>query len=504
MMENLFLDYYKRKEIQEEILYNAKNREVIAKFRESFSKRPDILKYTGDVLELAKQGATSFHASEELWKNPLQLSPDLKKHELDALRTGWDLLIDIDCPYWEYSKLIAKFVIDSLKEHKVKSISCKFSGNKGFHIGVPFEAFPKFVGGKETRLRFPDDVRVIAAYLAAHMDIGGRFTSEILSGGIDEVITKTGKSYSELVSRVCESCETRIPADDKKFEFICPKCGFRENADANVLMKKCKKCNFTMEKKELSKTPKCPKCKGAKFKIKFNTESILSIDSILISSRHLYRMPYSLHESSGLVSLPSNPNKIMDFRKADAAPELVKASKYRFLEKENVPESDASLLFDEALTWNFARTEKNNLRESLEKKRHSKNILTVESAIPEMFFPSCINLINRGLEVGKKRALFVLVNFYTSIGWGYEEIEKKLIEWNEKNKEPVRQNYLLGQLRYHKQMKKKALPPNCDNEMYMKGINVCRPDNFCQRIKNPANYSIKKALAVSKPKGKNK
>ena len=62
-MEKVFLDYYKRKEIQEEILYNARNREAVAKFRDSFPKRPDILKYTGDILELAKQGATSFHAS---------------------------------------------------------------------------------------------------------------------------------------------------------------------------------------------------------------------------------------------------------------------------------------------------------------------------------------------------------------------------------------------------------------------------------------------------------
>lgn len=503
-MEKLFLDYYKRKEIQEEILCNAKDREVIARFRDSFSKRPDILKYTGDVLELAKQGATSFHASEELWKNPLQLSPSLKKHELDALRTGWDLLIDIDCPYWEYSKLIARFVISSLNEHKVKSISCKFSGNKGFHIGVPFEAFPNSIAGKETRLRFPDDVRVIAAYLVAHIDIGGRFTKEILSGGIDEVIRKTGKPYNELVSNVCESCETRIQINDRKFELICPKCGLREAADIGVLMRRCGKCSLIMEKKELSKTPRCPKCKSTKFKIKFNTPSILSIDSILISSRHLYRMPYSLHESSGLASLPLNPARIMEFRKADAVPELARISKYRFLEKEDIPENNAAFLFDEALAWHSSRIEKDNLRESLEKKKHSKPMLSVESAIPEMFFPPCISLINQGMEDGKKRALFVLINFYSSVGWNYGEIEKKLAEWNEKNKEPLRQNYLLGQLRYHRQMKKKALPPNCDNEMYMKGINVCKPDNFCQRIKNPANYAIRRALSIHKPKSKNK
>ncbi len=501
-MEKLFLDYYKRKEIQEAILCNAKDREVAAKFLNSFGKRPDILKYPNDIFELAKQGATSFHASEELWKNPLQLNPNLRKRELDDLRIGWDLIIDIDCPYWEYSKLIAKFVIDSLKEHKVKSISCKFSGNKGFHIGVPFEAFPK---SEEAKLKFPDNVKEILSYLVSHIDIGRRFTNQILSKGIDEVIQKTGKSYNELVNKVCESCETKVNIDDKKYEFICPKCGSRENADDNIVMRECRKCRVIMEKKELTKIPKCPKCKSTKFAIKFNTQSILNIDSILISSRHLFRMPYSLHESSGLVSLPINPDKIMEFRKADATPELVKISPFIFLEKENVEGGNAEDLFKRVREWIIGKKIDENLREELMPKRNTKTHLSsIESAIPEQFFPPCIQLIGQGMEDGKKRALFVLINFYSSVGWSYEDIEKKLTEWNEKNKEPIRQNYLLGQLRYHRQMKKKALPPNCDNEMYMKGINVCKPDNFCPRIKNPANYSIRKAMSVSKPKSKNK
>ncbi|MBI2661752.1 hypothetical protein HYX09_05825 [Candidatus Woesearchaeota archaeon] len=501
-MENLFLNHYKRKEVREEILYNAKDREVAARFGESFSKRPDVLKYQNDILELAKQGATSFHASEELWKNPLQLSPNLRKHELDELRIGWDLIIDIDCPYWEYSKLIAKFVIDSLKEHKVKSISCKFSGNKGFHIGVPFEAFPKTIEAKgETRLRFPDDVRLISSYLVHHMDVNGGFTDTITAEGIDKLIEKTGKSYNELVSMVCDSCETRIPANEKKFEFICPKCSSRDNSDKNEHFRKCKKCSSVMEKKELGRASRCPKCKSAKFKIKFNAQAILSIDSILISSRHLYRMPYSMHESSGLVSLPIDPRKVIDFNRADATPELFRISSSRFLDKDNLEGENAQELFSQAMEWASRQKELAQMREEFSRKRQTKtHLLTVESAIPEMFFPPCINIINNGMDDGKKRALFVLINFYTSVGWSYDEIEKKLVEWNEKNKEPVRMNYLLGQLRYHRQIKKKALPPNCDNAMYMKDMGVCRPDNFCQRIKNPANYSIRKAASTNENK----
>src|SRR3989338_761481 len=160
------LRHYKRKDIQESIIENAKDREVAVKFGDKgFGRRPDILKYPKDVLELAKQGATSFHASEELWKNPLQLEPTLRTSELDKLRMGWDLVIDIDCDFLEYSKIAADLIVKALKYHDFDSVSCKFSGGTGFHIGVPFEAFPEKVHGKEIKDLFPDGPRRIAFYL---------------------------------------------------------------------------------------------------------------------------------------------------------------------------------------------------------------------------------------------------------------------------------------------------------------------------------------------------
>ncbi|MCX6708769.1 MAG: hypothetical protein NTW67_03955, partial [Candidatus Woesearchaeota archaeon] len=85
-------------------------------------------------------------------------------------------------------------------------------------------------------------------------------------------------------------------------------------------------------------------------------------------------------------------------------------------------------------------------------------------------------LISQGLKDGRKRALFVLINFLTSIGWSYEMTEKYLAEWNKKNGEPLREVLVQGQLRYHKMMKKKILPPNCDNKAYMADLGVCKPD----------------------------
>src|SRR3989338_2046135 len=159
------LSHYKRSDVQEEIIANSQDREVVAKFNDSFSKRPDIVRNKSDILELAKQGATSFHASEELWRNALQIDISLKKHEIDNLRIGWDLVIDIDCVVFEYSKIAADLVVKFLRFNNVNSISCKFSGNKGFHIGVPFEAFPEMVRNEDIKKMFPNAPKRVALYI---------------------------------------------------------------------------------------------------------------------------------------------------------------------------------------------------------------------------------------------------------------------------------------------------------------------------------------------------
>src|SRR3989338_10474611 len=202
------LAHYRRLDIQKEMSQHAQGREVAARFDEKFGQRPDVLNNPADVYEFAKQGATSFHCSEELWKNPLLLKTEMTRADQDKIRIGWDLVIDVDCTVWEYSKLITHFIIQALRENGVSSISCKFSGNKGFHIGVPFEAFPKKVGEKETRLQFPDGVRVIASYLVQEIDKGGRFTDFILKKGLLELLEKTGSKQSEIVNTVCARCGT--------------------------------------------------------------------------------------------------------------------------------------------------------------------------------------------------------------------------------------------------------------------------------------------------------
>jgi len=50
---NVTLSYYKRRDIQEEIIKAAKNREIAVRFDDKFGSRPDVLNNPNDILELA-------------------------------------------------------------------------------------------------------------------------------------------------------------------------------------------------------------------------------------------------------------------------------------------------------------------------------------------------------------------------------------------------------------------------------------------------------------------
>jgi len=248
----------------------------------------------------------------------------------------------------------------------------------------------------------------------------------------------------------------------------------------------CDKDNVYMERIQNTMIKKCPKCEGTKFGKKVN----LFIDTLLVSSRHLYRMAYSIHEKSGLVSIPVDPDKVLEFDKSNAKPEVVRIPKFRFLDTRNVKKGEAGKLIIEAFDHKPQVEEENEV----EKKEYEP----LGFALQEEFFPPCIKKGLKGLKDGRKRFSFLLINFLTSVGWDYEKIEKLIIEWNKKNDEPLREENLLAQVRYHKRNKKKILPPNCDNAAYYKDIEICEPDNLCSRIKNPVNYSRRKVKYVKK------
>ena len=420
--KHITLKFYKNPDIQHAIIEHAKDKEIGVRYGDGFGKRPDVLTYPREVKELCLNGMSSLHASEERWANPLGLSGEMSKKELGEMRIGWDLVLDIDCVVFEYSRICADLVVRFLQYCGVKDISLKYSGNKGFHIGIPFEAFPSQVGEKFTRDMFPEAPKKIALYITEK--IRKELAKRILlmeNNDIGKIKEKTG----------CEDDILEYDVDEEG------------NRRAVLLV-----------------------------------EKFLEIDTVLISSRHLYRMPYSLHEKSGLVSLPIDPNKVMQFEKSMARPELVLLPMYKFLDRNVTGESGRDLLA-QALDFEVKGEEE-------EEKTYQH--VDITSPIQEDFFPPCIKKILQGMEDGKKRGLFCLQNFLGKIGWNKDEVNTFLREWNARNPNALREVYIRGQMNSFVPGGK--LPPNCDNENYYKGLEICEPDSLCGKIRNPVNYSI--------------
>lgn len=511
------LSYYKRSDIQNEIMMSSKNREVGVMFNDKFGKRPDAISFQGDVMEFAKKGATSFHFSEELWKDPMQIKNDMDKREVNNLRIGWDLVLDVDFEIWEITKIIADSLIKALRKHGISSVTCKFSGNKGFHIGVPFEAFPEKVAVKgemvETKTLFPDSTQRIATYLMDYIDRGNNFElSKSISKNNEfiEHLKKAKKNISDVSAEVCgnPSCSgygKTIPKFDSAVnsEFICEKCGRNEKGSGRESMMKCSKCGILMKKISSGGRKKvCPFCKKDSFINKID----LKIDTILVSSRHLFRGVYSMHEKSGLVSLPIDPESVLQFEKKYANPDSIIVGKCKFLSRKDIKKGEAKNLILRAFdynpndsgmsTLNYAYNER--MIKQKEKQKKDADYETIKDAVPESFFPPCITNGFLGLKDGKKRYLFVIVNFLVSVGWSYEQIEEYLLRWNKNNETPLREVIIKGQLRYHKAQGKKVLPPNCSNKMYYEDIGICRPDSLCKNVKNPVSYAKIKTINSAK------
>ena len=398
--------YYSRPEVQKLIFEFSKNREICPRYFEGFGKRPDSLEYQGDVMAMVKKGATSFHCSEELWKDPLEIVTGMAEEQSNDLRIGWDLLIDIDSKYIDYSKISAEVIINILKFHGIKNIGIKFSGSKGFHIIVPWRAFPKEVNEVKTSDMFPEWPRIITQY----------------------IIEKTKKQLIEKIT-------------------------------------------------DLERPNKYVK--------DFQAPKEVMPDIILVSPRHLFRMPYSLHEKTALASVVLDSNKIADFQLTDANPMQVKVKDFI----PDVEEGEASELLMQALDWH----KENNL-EKEEKKTFEYKPIKLEN-LSEENFPPCIKNILKGISDGKKRALFVLINLFRSVGMDRDELERRIENWNNKNSVKLKEGYIKSQLSWAYR-KKPILPSNC-KEFYQ-GFGVCVPDELCNRIKNPVNYVVRKNFLSNK------
>lgn len=155
-------DYYRRDDVREAMVQVAANREIAPTYPWGYGARPDTVNLPGDLKRFVEDGAVAFHGSVERWKNPMLID------EVDPaeLRTGWDLIMDIDCDAdLQFAKVAAVRLLDELAELGVESASVKFSGNRGFHVGVRQECFPDRVQGKPLPAWYPELPRTIVSFL---------------------------------------------------------------------------------------------------------------------------------------------------------------------------------------------------------------------------------------------------------------------------------------------------------------------------------------------------
>jgi DNA primase catalytic subunit len=415
-------EYYSREDVQNAMLETARNREVVGVFRSgAFGSRPNVVMYPQDIIAMVKSGVLEFHSSLERWSNPMGLRSD----NYEGLRIGWDLILDIDCKGFDHAKMTANIVIDALRKHRIRNCSVKYTGGKGFHIGVPWESIPKTVDYKPSVSMFPELARNMGLYLKGFIreELGAAFLRKY---DPEKLAEQAGKPLGKVL------------VDDNIDPF-----------------------------------------------------QIVEIDPVLISPRHLFRMPYSLNRNTGLVSLPIKADNITGFEKEFAHPDMVRVRE-GFLDRGAPGEAD--ILVAEASDWWAKR--------KVAERRKLQRKLAFSRAVPQEFFPPCIKNIKPGVLDGRKRSVFILINFLSSLKWNRENMEKFILEWNQKNRPPLPENYVRGQLRWHRNSGKVILPPNCAKEGFYESFGVCRPDSFCgadKSVKNPVNYPFRK---MGKDRGK--
>ena len=408
-IRNITSLYYSKPEVQKAIFEFSKSREICPRYFEGFGKRPDTLEYPGDVFEIVKKGATSFHCSEELWKNPMEIKTGMNENQLNEIRDGWDFILDIDSKYIDYSKIMVELIAQLLQFHGVKNFGIKFSGSKGFHMIVPWKSFPKEINGLRTSDMFPEYPRIMTKYI-------------------------TSKIKNKLIKKISELSQPNKYIKD------------------------------------------------------FQASQEVMPDLILVSPRHLFRTPYSLHEKTALASIVLNNDEIENFELKDADPMKIKIRDFM----PQAEEDEAKELLMQSLDW-----DKEHNPEQEEKKEFNFKPINI-SNVSEKNFPPSILKILEGISDGRKRALFILINFLRSVNLERDVLEKKIDEWNEKNKPPLKKGYVQTQIVWAYR-NKTVPPPNFDKDYY-KGIGII-PTEEELRYKNPINYVVKKNFNL-KPKKK--
>jgi DNA primase large subunit len=152
-------------------------------------------------------------------------------------------------------------------------------------------------------------------------------------------------------------------------------------------------------------------------------------------------------------------------------------------------EGEASELLREALDWNKTQNPEQEEQKNYEGKSFSSISL---KTISEKNYPPSIKKILEGMKGdGRKRALFIITNFFRSVGMDRKDIEKILHDWNKKNETPLKEGYIVSQM--IASFRGKSIPPPNYDKDYYKGIGIV-PTEEELRYKNPSSFMIRKSL----------
>lgn len=183
-------EFYGREDVRAEMVRVFEDREAAPTYPWGYGTRPDAVNFPGDFDRFVEDDAVAFHGSVERWRNPMLID----EVDQDDLRTGWDLIIDIDCDRdMSFAKETAVALLRTFRDYGIDSVSVKFSGNRGFHLGIPREAFPAKVQGEELAGWYPDLPQAIVSYLRAELreDLAERFVE--MEPGVKEEVYEDGE-----------------------------------------------------------------------------------------------------------------------------------------------------------------------------------------------------------------------------------------------------------------------------------------------------------------------
>ncbi|OYT35113.1 MAG: hypothetical protein B6U87_00860 [Candidatus Aenigmarchaeota archaeon ex4484_52] len=509
-----YRNYYLKKDILISLFENSRNKEIVPVFYSSkYGKRPNYAQYRGDIINWIKQGASSFHISVENWKNPFAISSNV--FEMNKNRISWDIIFDIDADKGiEFAKIAAILLIDEIKKHKIKNIYAKFSGNRGFHIGLSHKTMPEYIGEKKTKLMYPELLVKTAHYLKEQIreKLKEQF-EKLLNSNVenpyDYVDIEENWSYRHLF---------RMPYSLNEKTYLAgiildiDKIKFFRKTDANPE-------NVREIKEFLTKGDVC-ECKNLLMRAK-DSFDFLKEKQIKRNAKQFYFEKQKLQDElknnleAKIKKLPVEKRKeyrdaIMDYGKIIFQKKTKKIQIQSREKKINlvykifigeIPgiKETKHILENKKIIFLFIP---NELKEKIKSSKYYNTKLKININN----FPPCIKTMLEGLEDGKKRAVFILINFLSCCVWEKEKIKQLLLEWNEKNKEPLKKNYILSQLNYAKTGDETIPPPDCNKPGYYKDMGVCNKDDFClkRNITNPISYAKLKNNILSGSKEKRK